>query len=195
MLKPIETEYKGYRFRSRTEARWAVFFDSLGLRYEYEKEGYDLDEAGWYLPDFWLPKQKCWVEVKGVTPTEAERNKAKALARNGRRPVWILVGLANYDPEFEEWNPHYRINAEMYFFNDLPDWYAKTAIEDPDEYGGIEHVERNIRQGCSDSNMKPAIPFPQVRINSDYHIYACSNDQFISAYKAAKGARFERVTA
>lgn len=25
----IETEYKGYRFRSRLEARWAVFFDTL----------------------------------------------------------------------------------------------------------------------------------------------------------------------
>jgi len=25
----IETEYKWYRFRSRTEARWAVFFDTL----------------------------------------------------------------------------------------------------------------------------------------------------------------------
>lgn len=25
-IKAIETEYKGYRFRSRLEARWAVFF-------------------------------------------------------------------------------------------------------------------------------------------------------------------------
>ncbi|MCB6994492.1 hypothetical protein LI177_13475 [bacterium 210820-DFI.6.37] len=27
-LKAIQTEYKGYRFRSRLEARWAVFFDA-----------------------------------------------------------------------------------------------------------------------------------------------------------------------
>ena len=26
-IKAIETYYKGYRFRSRLEARWAVFFD------------------------------------------------------------------------------------------------------------------------------------------------------------------------
>jgi hypothetical protein len=26
--KAIETHYKGYRFRSRLEARWAVFFDT-----------------------------------------------------------------------------------------------------------------------------------------------------------------------
>lgn len=36
MIKAIETSYKGYRFRSRTEARWAVFFDALGVRWEYE---------------------------------------------------------------------------------------------------------------------------------------------------------------
>src|SRR5262249_41440412 len=63
-LKPIETIYNGNRFRSRLEARWAVYFDAIGLRYEYEKEGFDLD-GHWYLPDFWLPKKDCWVEVKG----------------------------------------------------------------------------------------------------------------------------------
>lgn len=63
-MKAIETIYKGYRFRSRLEARWAVFFDTLGVKWEYEKEGYDLDGV-WYLPDFWLPEQECWFEVKG----------------------------------------------------------------------------------------------------------------------------------
>lgn len=66
-IKAIETEYKGYRFRSRLEARWAVFFDALGYRWEYEPEGYDLGSAGWYLPDFRLT-MPCghtqWIEVK-----------------------------------------------------------------------------------------------------------------------------------
>ena len=42
-IKAIETVYNGYRFRSRVEARWAVFFDTLGVPYEYEKEGFDFD--------------------------------------------------------------------------------------------------------------------------------------------------------
>ena len=63
-IKAIETIYNGYRFRSRLEARWAVFFDALGIKYEYEKEGYDLGELGWYLPDFWLPEFRMWVEIK-----------------------------------------------------------------------------------------------------------------------------------
>lgn len=38
-IKPIETKYNGFRFRSRLEARWASFFDMIGLKYEYEVEG------------------------------------------------------------------------------------------------------------------------------------------------------------
>lgn len=51
-IKAIETSYKGYRFRSRLEARWAVFFDALGLRFEYEPEGFELSDGVRYLPDF-----------------------------------------------------------------------------------------------------------------------------------------------
>lgn len=69
--KAIETRYRDYRFRSRAEARWAVFFDSLGIKYEYEKEGYSLP-SGRYLPDFWLPEAKMWFEVKGGDPCETE---------------------------------------------------------------------------------------------------------------------------
>jgi len=53
-IQPIETKYKGYRFRSRLEARWAVFFDALKIKWEYEPEGYDLGQFGCYLPDFYI---------------------------------------------------------------------------------------------------------------------------------------------
>jgi hypothetical protein len=64
-IKPIETVYNGYRFRSRLEARWAVFFDELGIKYEYEPEGFE-KEGYRYLPDFYLTETKTWVEVKGT---------------------------------------------------------------------------------------------------------------------------------
>lgn len=65
-LTPIETRYRGYRFRSRLEARWAVFLDALGERWEYEPQGYRLDDE-FYLPDFWLPERKAFLEVKPMT--------------------------------------------------------------------------------------------------------------------------------
>jgi len=53
-LKPIETKYKGYKFRSRLEARWAVFFEGMGLDWTYEPEGFQLPSNTWYLPDFFV---------------------------------------------------------------------------------------------------------------------------------------------
>lgn len=63
-LEPKETYYNGYRFRSRLEARWAVFFDTLGIKYEYEPEGIRLSYGKSYLPDFYLPHFHCYFEVK-----------------------------------------------------------------------------------------------------------------------------------
>ena len=42
-IKPIETVYNGYRFRSRLEARWAVFFDALGITYKIDNDWRDYD--------------------------------------------------------------------------------------------------------------------------------------------------------
>lgn len=63
MIKAIETVYNGYRFRSRLEARWAVFFDACEIPYQYEPEGFNLGDRR-YLPDFYLPWWKCYVEIK-----------------------------------------------------------------------------------------------------------------------------------
>lgn len=41
-LNPIETRYASCRFRSRLEARWAVVFDTLGISWQYEPEGFHL---------------------------------------------------------------------------------------------------------------------------------------------------------
>ena len=65
-IRATETRYKGYRFRSRLEARWAVFFGTLGLRWDYEPEGF-VTSADPYLPDFrvWTPQgEPIWYEVK-----------------------------------------------------------------------------------------------------------------------------------
>ncbi|WP_329362975.1 hypothetical protein [Streptomyces sp. NBC_01483] len=51
-IRAIATRYGGCRFRSRFEARWAVFFDHLGVVWQYEPEVFDLGSGHWYLPDF-----------------------------------------------------------------------------------------------------------------------------------------------
>lgn len=63
-ISAIPTYYAGYHFRSRLEARWAVFFDHMGIPWLYEPEGFTLAGKG-YLPDFYLPECGTWCEVKG----------------------------------------------------------------------------------------------------------------------------------
>lgn len=88
-LEAIETTYNGVTYRSRSEARWAYVFDGLGLKHMYEPQVVDTPH-GKYLPDFYLPTQGCWIEVKGPHPTWLERDKAMALARSSGRPVYIF---------------------------------------------------------------------------------------------------------
>lgn len=90
-MKPLQTEYRGITYRSRTEARWAVFLDELRVAYNYEPEGMDL-EGEWYLPDFWLPGPGVWLEVKGLEPNDRERRLAGVLSKISRCPVLIAVG-------------------------------------------------------------------------------------------------------
>jgi hypothetical protein len=75
-MKAIETRYKGYRFRSRLEARWAVFFDAINLTWEYEPEGVVVGDGQRYLPDFHLPDFggtiDLWVEIKPKAPIPAD---------------------------------------------------------------------------------------------------------------------------
>lgn len=96
MIKAIETKYKGYRFRSRLEARWAVFFTALGLRWEYEPEGFDLGSAGWYLPDFFLPdlnNDGVWVEVKPHTDAPANDDRWQELVKRSGKPLLLATGV------------------------------------------------------------------------------------------------------
>lgn len=114
-IKPIETIYNGYRFRSRLEARWAVFFDSLHVQYEYEPEGFDLGNGLYYLPDFRI---KCWgtrgsihnepfdlwIEVKGKMTAEDALKIIRFANINDygwiENPILIVGNIP------ERWNSH-----------------------------------------------------------------------------------------
>ena len=82
-VKP--TEYAGVLFRSRLEARWAVFFDTLGIRWEYEYERFSTifeEEELSYLPDFYLKDYDTWVEVKHEYSEEEHELIRKIFASN-----------------------------------------------------------------------------------------------------------------
>lgn len=94
-MKAIETHYKGYRFRSRIEARYAVFFDALGIEWQYEVEGFNLDDGDYYLPDFWLPSFDRYIEIKGQPPTPKEIRLCRKLQFHTEKQIAICHGLPN----------------------------------------------------------------------------------------------------
>lgn len=79
MIQAIETRYGGCKFRSRLEARWAVFFDAMKIKWSYEPQGFETDDE-MYLPDFHLPQSNTWVEVKGSDEMlKKDRNRLEAI--------------------------------------------------------------------------------------------------------------------
>lgn len=94
-INAIETRYAGYRFRSRREARWAVFLNHLDIPWEYEPQGYRLADGSTYLPDFLVYPDTdlaFWFEVKGSHPTGKELAKAQGLATGTGRTVYVYFG-------------------------------------------------------------------------------------------------------
>lgn len=92
------TQFKGVEYRSRTEARWAVFLDVLGVSFRYEPERFTLSDRRWYIPDFYVDDWKVFIEVKPDNDkiVTEEADKARLLSKD--RPdlnVWIAMGAPN----------------------------------------------------------------------------------------------------
>lgn len=49
------------------------------IEYQYEPEGYNLGEHGWYIPDFWLPELDVFIEIKPTVPVLGRNSPTEAL--------------------------------------------------------------------------------------------------------------------
>ncbi len=87
----IPEQYKGIRFRSRLEVKYARFFEAHAMRWAYEPEGFDILGLR-YLPDFYLPEIRTIVEVKGILDL-TDMRKLSALVP-GASEAGILTILA-----------------------------------------------------------------------------------------------------
>lgn len=185
MLKAIETVHNGYRFRSRLEARWAVFFDTLGIEYQYEPEGYELSNGEWYLPDFYLPQHDLWIEIKGDWPTDAEKLKAKLLCEGTMKSVAIFAKECWYVPAcaffmcYEEDKEAHDVS----YWDDHYEW-AYTGV------GSINMGWRAwgiVRQHGEDYIGTPKL----ICLLDGSSVEDATHSKIQEAYVAARQARFE----
>lgn len=188
--QPIETRYAGCRFRSRLEARHAVLFDKLGIRWEYEPQGFIVDRRP-YLPDFRLMDSGTWVEVKG---NEEELDHDLMLKATLHLPVaggdfptllllgpipepqedrcnwcWIGITPSGEDPDGERWPMDAYWSLTPAGFPGHPLRRADTSGATPVVYG-------------SEGWLEPS---------SDMDTTASEGRKLLEAYRAARSARFE----
>lgn len=181
MIKAIETEYKGYRFRSRLEARWAVFFDALGLRWEYEKEGFEFDDGTRYLPDFWMLDLGCWIEIKpeiafGSWPDDGFRELCLLEEQSKNRAVMLCGSPGRVYELYEKENTYQGFvpGDSNYVWCECP--YCGSI--------GIQFDGRSARNNHTDDCPNRHTP------NND-KTYSYDTQKLRDAYDAARSARFE----
>ena len=126
-MQAIDTFYKDHFFRSRLEARWAVYFDSLKQKWEYEPEGFILENGVKYLPDFFIPELDAYVEVK--PSINLEQNDLKG-----------ILDLYKYDLEYK-WKPFSK-NKKLLIAIGLPHAHTMWLLSDlnDDDYKIIEVI-------------------------------------------------------
>jgi hypothetical protein len=123
-LQPIETHYAGCRFRSRLEARWAVFMDQIDVTWEYEFQGFRLP-SGRYLPDFRLPHAQVYLEIKGSAPTKRETTLAVELAAEAAAENWRYRLLAGDIPRKPHRDPHGLLGIRC--LSAMPEYFLMNA--------------------------------------------------------------------
>ena len=117
-IASIETIFEGVIYRSRTEARWAVFFATLGVAFDYEPERIELSSGESYLPDFFLSNFDAYFEVKAandaIVTAECVRARTLSADRPGQR-VWLAAGAPSFTPPniltLEQWDFEVPIEA------------------------------------------------------------------------------------
>lgn len=168
--KAIETPFHGYRMRSRLEARWGVYFEALGVKWEYEKEGFETP-FGRYLPDFWLPQVSMWAEVKPTWPAD-ELRKFDAVVQATNFPLLILDGLpeaVNYWAIVPEDEPSQIDSAGIhwmdYLFSDDRYWMDESRLygDTGNVYPGREKLERSVDLKALDAARAARFEFGEAK--------------------------------
>lgn len=159
IIKAIETEYNGYRFRSRLEARWAVFFDAIGATYQYEPEGFMLKDGSMYLPDFYLTNvsgrgsKNIFVEIKGVL-NDSDLRKVELFAENRNIIIFGDIPKKNDNNYFFDVtdNPDlynlYYSEGDWYWTEPCASVHGGLVLDYPDD--PYDYVDRKITETAFD---------------------------------------------
>lgn len=84
-----KTMYKGIEMKSRLESKIAFFLDCLEIKWEYEPKVFMLSLGFIYIPDFYLPELKMWIEVKGIIE-EHNKEISRAFVKDNNTELMLI---------------------------------------------------------------------------------------------------------
>lgn len=190
VIQVIQTEFDGYLFRSRLEARWAVFFNELGIKYEYEKEGYELP-SGRYLPDFWLPELDIYVEIKSREYSLKHHIELWDLSCEFEEVIGKSLYICGHGI------PNENEAKELHDFMYNKEGMIGTAIKNGDmpylwcECPYCNNLDIQFDGRAGRNNHKKSCILFDDKLDSKH--YNASSQRLLSAYKKARQARFEFI--
>ena len=189
-IKAIETVYNGYKFRSRLEARWAVFFDAVGIKYEYEPEGITLSDGVLYLPDFYLPQFYSYFEVKrkGIKGTEEGNEAIRKISDGSHSDTW--AGIICFGDPYDHDMTIYcqdisEDSAGSYEGHVVFGYYPKTKT--PMLFAWDDYRDRAFLSAFADGHTIPM----QTDCEHQYLSNPFVTKEIINAELMARQARFE----
>ncbi|MFD8471913.1 hypothetical protein ACFV2E_07615 [Streptomyces globisporus] len=194
MTPPLtDTPYAGHQFRTRLEARWAVFFDTLQVRWQYEPQAFDLAplpdntlHLGTYLPTFWLPAQKAWFAVTRDEPADEGWQRFFRFAELLDQRAFLAVGELPDPRTIEESGHPYEGDFEIHTMGDHH--YAWTICRWCD-FADLAFDARSARTLCGCHRTK----YPDSLAPCCNGDKCCRGDlpEILAAYSTARSARFE----
>ncbi len=170
MISAKETVYSGTQFRSRIEARWAVFFDALEVEWVYELQHYDFGVK--YHWEDWEFKEyldeelsDCWdYEDRDEVIRDAYRER---YSRRMYLPDFWLpdfehwVEIKGKEPTWEEQTKARQLVRKTsmpitILWGNIPDPHAKLWGECSEIYGGEMNIIALLVLECGTKAMEHA---------------------------------------
>jgi len=186
-IQAINTHYDGHYFRSRLEARWAVFFNAIGLTWEYEPEGFNFDGYA-YLPDFYIPQQNnngYYIEVKGGAK-EADEDMLQSFTNNVDKSVLLVRNIVKNSCPYS--NP--ATNIKIFLPHDGRGFLDSQWTFNYGHKGGYD-TDFLVCSSCG----RFYTPHCQYEGPPDYRCPSClesnRNLEFQDCFNKARKARFE----
>jgi hypothetical protein len=147
----------------------------MGIEYQYEREGYNLDGLR-YLPDFWLPLPKenvhfegagYWLEIKPRLLKRLEEEQIERLVRYTEHHAYAIcgnIGLGEY--RVSKWTIEPTTKEVLCVYKDTDDYYTHfsmwSQLQPSDADTAFEDALNKARSARFEHGETPKVLCPPV---------------------------------